>query len=120
MKFKKYNSIENSYQQEFIHAIIAQGFENEKFVVQEKVHGANLCFISDGQTILTARRNELIMDNEIFYNSNLVLEKYKSKIFALFHDVSERFHAKSVTIFGKIRDESNYKIFESICERDDL
>lgn len=102
MNFKKYNTIENSFQQKFISAIMKQGFGDLEYVVQEKVHGANLCFITDGQTILTARRNELILDDEIFYNSNLVLEKYQSKIFELFLDVSERFHAKSVTVFGEI------------------
>lgn len=102
MKFKKYNTIENSFQQKFISAIMKQGFGDLDYVVQEKVHGANLCFITDGQTILTARRNEFILDDEIFYNANLVLEKYQSKIFELFHDVSERFHAKSVTVFGEI------------------
>lgn len=102
MNFKKYNTIENSFQQKFISAIMKQGFGNLDYVVQEKVHGANLCFITDGQTILIARRNELILDDEIFYNSNLILEKYQSKIIELFQDVSERFHAKSVTIFGEI------------------
>jgi Rnl2 family RNA ligase len=102
MKFKKYNTIENSYQQEFISDIMTQGLGNLDYVVQEKVHGANLCFITDGETILTARRNELILADEVFYNAHLVLEHYQSRIFELFFDVSEQFHAKSVTIFGEI------------------
>ncbi len=44
MNFRKYNSIENSYQSSFIEKIIQNGFENETYVVQEKVHGANLSF----------------------------------------------------------------------------
>lgn len=102
MKFKKYHSIENSFQQEFISAIVEQGLGNIDFVVQEKVHGANLCFITDGQTILTARRNELIIENENFYNAPLVLEQYKHQIIALFHDIAEQYLASEISIFGEI------------------
>lgn len=47
MEFKKYNSIENSYQDDLISSIIEQGFGDLEFVVQEKVHGANLSFITE-------------------------------------------------------------------------
>lgn len=36
MEFKKYNSIENSYQKDFIDSIIDQGFGDLDYVVQEK------------------------------------------------------------------------------------
>ena len=102
MEFKKYNSIENSYQDDFLCSIIEQGFGDLEYVVQEKVHGANLSFITDGQNILPAKRTELILDNEDFYNSKLVLEKYRNKILALYSDIANQFHANSVTIFGEI------------------
>ena len=102
MKFKKYNTIENSFQKEFISAIIEQGLENIDFVVQEKIHGANLCFITDGETILTARRNELIIEDENFYYAQLVLEQYKHQIIALFHDIAEQYLASEISIFGEI------------------
>ena len=56
MEFKKYNSIENSYQDDFISSIIEQGFGDLEYVVQEKIHGANLSFITDGKSILSAKR----------------------------------------------------------------
>ena len=102
MKFKKYNSIENSYQDGFLSSIIEQGFGEQEYHVQEKVHGANLSFITDGQQILSAKRTELILDNEDFYNSKLVLEKYKNKILALYVDIANQFHTNRVTIFGEI------------------
>ena len=73
MEFKKYKSIENSYQDGFISSIIEQGFGDLEFVIQEKVHGANLSFITDGQNILSAKRTELILDSEEFYSSKFVL-----------------------------------------------
>ncbi|MDQ0780268.1 hypothetical protein [Chryseobacterium sp. W4I1] len=42
MIFKTYNSIENAYQTCVIDQIRLQGFGDEIFIVQEKVHGANL------------------------------------------------------------------------------
>ncbi len=102
MKFKKYNSIENSYQDSFIKSIDEQGFGDLQYVVQEKVHGANISFMTDGENIISAKRTELISDNEDFYNSKNVLEKYKERILALFHEIATEFQAKEITIFGEI------------------
>ena len=43
-KFKKFNSLENSYRENFIHKIREQGYENEKYIITEKLHGANYSF----------------------------------------------------------------------------
>ncbi|MCH5598668.1 RNA ligase family protein [Niabella ginsengisoli] len=102
MEFKKYNSIENSYQNDFISSIVEQGFDDLEFVVQEKVHGANLSFITDGQNILSAKRTELILDSEEFYNSKYVLANYKDKILNLYKAISADIDTKTVTIFGEI------------------
>ena len=80
MEFKKYSSIENSYQEDIINSIIEQGYANLEYVVQEKVHGANLSFITDGKHILAAKRVELIVENENFFNYQQVLGKYENKI----------------------------------------
>lgn len=102
MEFKKYNSVENSYQADFINSIIEQGFGNLEYVVQEKVHGANLCFITNGQTIISAKRTELISANEQFFNHKTVQEKYADKIFKIFKELTEKYNAKSITIFGEL------------------
>lgn len=102
MEFKKYDSIENSYQNDYVSSIIDQGFADLDYVVQEKVHGANLSFITDGQNILSAKRTQLILDSEQFFNSKLVQEKYRDKIFNLFEEVSKSFATKTVTIFGEL------------------
>lgn len=102
MEFKKYNSIENSYQDDFISSIIEQAFGDLDYVIQEKVHGANLSFITDGQTILSAKRTELIPDSEHFFNSKIVQENHKDRILALHTSVSKQFGTKTVTIFGEL------------------
>ncbi len=102
MEFKKYHSIENSYQENFIHSIIEQGFGELEYVVQEKVHGANVSFITDGMRIVGAKRTELILDDEPFFNFHVVQDKYKDQIFALHKYLSEQFNTQTVTIFGEL------------------
>lgn len=103
MDFKKYNSIENSYQLEFLNEIKEQGFYDLEYVVQEKVHGANLSFITNGKDIISAKRTELITDDENFYNSKYVQQKYESKVIQLYKLISEKYSdVKQVTIFGEL------------------
>ena len=102
MEFKKYNSIENSYRNEFINSIIEQGYGDYEYLVQEKIHGANLSFITDGKTIIAAKRTELISENEQFFNSELVQEKYSDNVLKMFLELSKKFNVKSITIFGEL------------------
>ena len=44
--FNKYNSIENSYRKEFLERLERNGLLDETYVVQEKVHGANLSYFT--------------------------------------------------------------------------
>ena len=41
LEFKKYSSIENSYNKEFVERTAAEMPTDLEYVVQEKVHGAN-------------------------------------------------------------------------------
>lgn len=102
MKFKKYNSIENAYQEDFISSIIEQGYGEIEYVVQEKIHGSNLCFITDGKTISVAKRTELIAADEVFFNYQLVQDKYSEKILDIYKVVAEKFNAQTVTLFGEL------------------
>lgn len=102
MEFTKYNSIENAYQEDFIQTVIEQGHGNAEYIVQEKVHGANLSFITDGTHIISAKRTGLILENEEFFNAGAVLEKYFHPIIKLFQEVSKTFEIKTLTVFGEI------------------
>ena len=58
LNFKKYNSIENSYDSGFMERVMDQMPSNLKYVVQEKVHGTNTSFICDGKEMLFAKRED--------------------------------------------------------------
>ncbi|WP_196894798.1 RNA ligase family protein [Aureivirga marina] len=102
MKFKKFNSIENSYQEKFIESIYENGFDSMNYVVQEKVHGANFSFITDGKEIKIAKRTDFIEKEENFYNSYFILEKYKEKVIALFEFLAETKQIQTLTVFGEL------------------
>ena len=48
IEFKKYNSIENSFNTEFMEKVVAQVPPDMEWVVQEKVRGTNTSFLCDG------------------------------------------------------------------------
>lgn len=98
MEFKKFTSIENSYRQKEVQ-LIQVNFPKEMFVVQEKVHGANLSFWTDGKEVKCAKQSGFIQENEDFYNYEIVLDKYKQNILNLFNSIKG---AEEVAIYGEI------------------
>ena len=102
-EFKKYNSIENSYRSEFIERLINEDFDKQEFVVQEKVHGANLSFWCDGDSIRCAKRTGFIEEGEGFYEFSSVLNKYHDPIYKLFDFVTDKYKDTSfITIYGEL------------------
>jgi Rnl2 family RNA ligase len=103
MEFKKYNSIENTYQEKVLEQIFIHGFEKETFIVQEKVHGANFSFYTDGEMIKIAKRSDFILPDEVFYNAQTVAEKHFEKVFNAFEMVKVKFpETKFIIIFGEL------------------
>lgn len=102
--FKKYNSIENSYRSAFIEKLERRGMVNEMFVVQEKVHGANLSYwTTDGVNFQAAKRNGVLEAGEKFYNYEVVLESLKSKFANIWNQLkSKNSDLNQLTFFGEI------------------
>lgn len=103
MIFKTYNSIENAYQARVIDQIRLQGFGDEVFIVQEKVHGANFSFFTDGKEIKIAKRTAFIEKDEKFYNAHQMLERYRKNVIDLFEKV-KTIHPdlETVVIYGEL------------------
>ena len=103
MIFKTYNSIENAYQTRVIDQIKLQGFGKEIFIVQEKVHGANFSFFTDGKEIKIAKRTAFIEDDEKFYNAHQILERYRKNVIDVFQKV-KTIHpdVETVVIYGEL------------------
>ncbi|MDF2932172.1 MAG: hypothetical protein K0R36_1503 [Chryseobacterium sp.] len=103
MIFKTYNSIENAYQTRVIDQIRLQGFGDEVFIVQEKVHGANFSFFTDGKEIKIAKRTAFIEKDEKFYNAHQMLELYRKNVIDLFGKVKTIYpDLETVVIYGEL------------------
>lgn len=103
LNFKKYHEIEDLQRQEFITLIREKGLDQGEFVVQEKVHGANLCFITDGANIRCAKRTGFLSEDEKFFNFQKVRDRYKGKILRCCNLV-KKLHPKTdfLYIFGEL------------------
>ena len=103
MQFKKYTSIENTFDKDFVEKIFLEGYDNREFVVQEKVHGSNVCFVTDGKTVGFGKRTGFVEAGEKFYDYEELLERYTPKVIALFSIIKENISdLKTLTVFGEM------------------
>ena len=86
--FKKYNSIENHYQEGFINKVreASAGLPISWFVT-EKIHGCNAQISYDGKEVKYGKRTSYI-ENESFYNIKEVLGQYKDKLIMYYNHLA--------------------------------
>jgi len=102
MQFNGYTKIEN-LSQGVIGKIFHFGFSELEYVVQEKVHGANFSFITDGKDLECSKRTRIIKDNESFFTHEKVVDENQNKILALFKDVKVfKPNIKYITVYGEL------------------
>jgi Rnl2 family RNA ligase len=83
--------------------IFNEGYDKQEFVVQEKVHGSNVCFITDGQTVGFGKRTGFVEAGEKFYDYETFVERYNPKIIALYTIVKEKHpDIKTITVYGEM------------------
>jgi len=103
LRFKKYNSIENTFDREFMEKIRLEGLDKQEFVVQEKVHGSNFCFVTDGASISAGKRTGFIEPDEKFYDYEELAERYQQDVIALFSAVEAKYpDMQTLTVFGEM------------------
>ncbi|GHT31947.1 hypothetical protein FACS189434_02650 [Bacteroidia bacterium] len=101
--FKKYNSIENTFDTSFVEKIRLEGFASLQYVVQEKVHGSNTCFVTDGDTVRFAKRTDFVEVGEKFYDYEELLERYTEKVLRLFQRVKAKYSdTKTLMVYGEM------------------
>lgn len=103
IEFKKYSSIENSYNREYMGYVVAETPPDLEYVVQEKVHGANTSFLCDGEEVRFAKRTAMLADEEPFYDYPEMLDRYKTRVLKLFADVKARYpEVTHISVFGEM------------------
>jgi Rnl2 family RNA ligase len=103
LEFKKYTSIENTYDKDLMEKIKLEGLGDQAFVVQEKVHGSNCCFVTDGQSVRFAKRTGFVEADEKFYDYEELFARYEDRIISLFARMKSTYaDLQSLSIFGEM------------------
>lgn len=103
IEFKKYSSIENHFNREFMEHVVEQMPQDLQYVVQEKVHGANTSFLCDGNEVKFAKRTSMLADDEKFYDYPELLEAYKDKVINIFARVKNQHQdVVAISVFGEM------------------
>jgi Rnl2 family RNA ligase len=103
LEFKKYNSVENTYDKDFLERVKLEGYGSLTYVVQEKVHGANCCFMTNGKEIHFAKRTGLVESGEKFYNYEELLTRYEERVILLYSLVKEKYPGtESISVYGEM------------------
>ena len=82
-------------------------FQKTKWVVTEKIHGANFSFHTDGEVVRVAHRRDFLDENENFFNCHtaIFMETYPDKVRKIHGLVIERFSEKEidqVSVYGEL------------------
>lgn len=106
IQFTKFPSLENTYRQKEIDKIQSMMIK-DKWVVTEKVHGANFSFWMTGDdngviSIKCAKRSGWIKDGEKFFNYRPVLEKYLDSLENLYKHLNTLFGYQEVVVYGEL------------------
>ena len=103
IEFKKYNSIENSFNTEFMERVMAEMPSDLQYVIQEKVHGANTSFLCDGHQVQFAKRTSVLPEEEKFYDYPELLEAYKERVIRLYSCIKRKYpNVTSISVFGEM------------------
>lgn len=103
VEFKKYTSIENSFNGDYMNKVRLEMPTELQYVVQEKVHGANTSFICDGDSLVFAKRTAVLTDDEKFHNYQEIVERYLVQAKALTKEVMSKYpDTVSVSVFGEL------------------
>lgn len=113
--FKKFPSLENTYQTKLIHLVEDLGFDKQDYIVTEKVHGANFSFwlseevlsvegigLCSTVVVNCAKRSGWIADDEKFFNYKPVLSKYRDRLEKLYYRLVGLYDCTDVVVYGEL------------------
>lgn len=90
MEHSPYQKIEESTQRWGLTPAQQRTLDRAQWLVTEKIHGANICFIYDGEVLQIAKRKSVLAQGEAFFNVQRVVARLRRAISALhgqlYHD----------------------------------
>lgn len=76
--------------------------EKLKWVVTEKIHGANFSFIYENGSLRFAKRKAYLNWTDDFFGFQLVVNQLEEKVFQLFEAVSRKYDASKILLYGEL------------------
>ncbi len=76
--------------------------EKLKWVVTEKIHGANFSFVYENRTLRYAKRKVYLSWSDDFFGFQLVVNEIEDKIIRLFEDLSANEDGEKYIIYGEL------------------
>lgn len=102
MKFRKFNSLTNTYtlSQDWFgrHPHLV----NEEWIITEKIHGANFAFYCDGQEVQVAKRTSFTDGG--FFRCQEVIDKHSPAIMKLYQHIKDMCYAdfEYIIVYGEL------------------
>jgi Rnl2 family RNA ligase len=101
--FTGYEKIAESPEEWHIDEAAYRLLAKEPWVVTEKIHGANFCFLTDGQIVLCANRKHILSSTDDFFHYQIVLEKLQQKVLRAFLAAKKRFpQISQLFLYGEL------------------
>ncbi len=76
--------------------------EKLKWVVTEKVHGANFCFIYEKGAFKYGKRKDYLAWTDDFFGFQLIVNKIENNILRLFEKLSSKINGSKHIIYGEL------------------
>lgn len=99
----RYGSIENSYRTKTVGQILP--YLNQEGILREKIHGANLSFYADADSVEMGKRSGLMKEEEYisFFRSDIIYRTYSALVGMLWARLNTHYDGlDSITIYGEI------------------
>lgn len=105
MSFQKYSSLENHTNGKFLtkvfHHLDVNGLRNTDFVARSKLHGTNFSVIITKDSIIPAKRTDVIGETEKFFGYEDLMKKYKDNFKLIQEEEFLEDGVKTIQIFGE-------------------
>ena len=103
IQFKQYPSIGKASDEAWMERVRSAVKPETLFAVQEKVDGANVSIITDGQEVRMARRTALLEPGEPFFGWEAVLDRYEWPVCHIFNRLSLDYpEITAVAVYGEL------------------
>ncbi|WDF60771.1 RNA ligase family protein [Flavobacterium sp. KACC 22758] len=100
--FSEYEKMPENFNQYEQNEKLVKDMNKLKWVVTEKVHGANFSFVYQNKNLQFAKRKDLLKWNDDFFGFQSVISKIETQIISFFEQLSFDFKADKYIVYGEL------------------